>query len=205
MKMVEIKLRSNYAELEKLGQKLERAERKVAKKYEAALKAGVAGWSLKFWREWIDRVEKTENGWIVNQADVKKNGAFNDLWDARRDLEEIKEEIQKAEARTAKAEAEVEAYHAELEKIEDLKRKEELFKLEFEAEQKEWAKDGIKLTSRYTGFTPKGKWFCIDRNQGWTTRSLHCFTLTICDEQARPQTIFTSGEFWRAYAVVKNS
>ena len=99
-----------------------------------------------------------------------------------------------------KAEAELNAYHEEVERIEDLKKKEELFKLEFEQEQKEWAKDGITLKGRYYGTTPQGKKFWIEGNNGFTRRSLHCFTLTIDGE-----TIFTSGEFWRAYGVIKNS
>ena len=104
-----------------------------------------------------------------------------------------------AEKRLAKADEKVAEYRAQVEAMEDLKSKEELQKLEFEQEQKEWAKDGITLEYRYTGKTPKGETFLIAGNNGYTERSLHCVTLYIGGE-----TIFTSGEFWRAYAVIKN-
>ena len=116
------------------------------------------------------------------------------------DVQEIKEKIERAERNLAKAENELEAYREEVAKIEDLKQKEALWKAEFEEEQKVWAKDGIKLEGRYYGTTPKGKRFNIYRNSTCTDRGIHCFTLYIDGE-----TIFTSGEFWRAYAKVKNN
>ena len=127
-------------------------------------------------------------------------GAWCDLFGAEREVADIKERITYAEKRHQKAEQMFEEYIAEVEKIEDLKMREELRKLEFEAEQKEWAKDGITLEGRYYGATPNGKRFYVLGNNGWTERSLHCFTLYIDGE-----TIFTSGEFWRAYGVIKNS
>ena len=81
-----------------------------------------------------------------------------------------------------------------------LVKKEELYRLEFEEERKEWLKDGIVLESRYYGMTPSGQRFYIHGNCGMTLRSRHCFTLTINGD-----TIFTSGEFWRAYSVIKRS
>ena len=199
MKRIEITYRSNINELGKLNARLERAQKSLQKKQTVAEKVGVAEWSWEDWNAFMQTVE-TNNGWIVNKEDIKKNGAWSDLYSAKREIEDIKKQIEKAEARFAKVEAELDAYHEELEKIADLQRKEELFKLKFEQEQKEWAKDGITLTSRYMGYTPSGKWFWIERNHGWTERSLHCFTLTVDGA-----TIFTSGEFWRAYGVVKNS
>lgn len=199
MKMIEISYRSKVAELEKLNAKLERAEKTYEKKLAAAQKMGVADWTCDQYRAWMNTVE-TRNGWIVNKADVKKNGAWSDLWDAGRELEDIKERIERAEARFEKAQQEIDEYRAEVEKIADLKRKEELFKLEFEKEQKEWAKDGIKLERRYAGETPNGNRFCIERNWGFTERSLHCYTLYI-----NGNVVFTSGEFWRAYGIVRNS
>ena len=89
-------------------------------------------------------------------------------------------------------------YHKEVQKITDLKEREKLMQAEFEKEQKQWAKDGITLEERYYGTTPNGKRFYIERNNGVTFRSMHCFTLTIDGE-----TIFTSGEFWRAYSEIK--
>lgn len=200
MKQVEITYRANMAELEKLNAKLEKAEKAYSKKLAAAQKAGVAEWDDEQHREWMQGIEKTECGFIKNEEDVKKNGAWFDMMMAEDRVAEAKEKIQRAEAKFEKAEEAVNAYHEELERMADLKMKEELWKFEFEEEQREWAKDGITLTGRYTGMTPQGKRFWIYGNHGFTRRSLHCFTLTIDTE-----TIFTSGEFWRAYSVIKNS
>lgn len=204
MKMIEISYRANVNELNKLNAKLERAQKALQKKQDAAEKIGVADWTWEDWNAFMQTVE-TKNGWIVNKEDVKKNGAWSDLWDAKRDIKYLEEQIANAEKRFEKAERKLEEYYEELAKIEDLKAKEELFKKEFEQEQKEWAKDGITLTSRYTGITPNGRRFWIERNNGWTERSLHCFTLTLTNAEGIAYTVFTSGEFWRAYGVVKNS
>jgi len=200
MKMVEIKHRSIMNELNKLNARLERAEKALAKKTAIAEKCGVADWSREEHREWLETVETTEYGWIVNKEDQKKNGAWFDLSSAKSDVEEVKQAIAKAEARFDKAEADLQEYREEVAKIADLKEKEKLWALEFEKEQKEWLKDGIVLESRYSGKTPSGKHFSIYGNNGFTKRSWHCFTLYIDG-----QTIFTSGEFWRAYGIIKQS
>lgn len=199
MKMVEIKMASIVKELEKLETRLVKAEAKLEKAEAKVDKLGCR-WTNEEHREWLKTVETTEMGWIVNKEDTKKNGAWFD-WEMAKDrVEEIKSDIENANKRYDKAEDEVERYHEEVEKMADLKKKDELQKMEFEAEQKEWAKDGIKLEARYYGETPQGKWFHIERNHGWTKRSRHCFTLRINGE-----VIFTSGEFWRAYSIVKNN
>ena len=200
MKQIEITYRSKLNELNKLNDRLERAIKALEKKRANAEKLGVADWSNEEHHVWLSTVETTENGFIVNKEDIKKNGAWFDLYSAQRDLEEIKRQLEKAQERFAKTEQEVEKYHEELEAMEDLKAKEELQKLEFEQEQKEWKKDGITLEGRYYGTTPNGQHFSITRNSGYTYRSLHCYTLMIDGEM-----IFTSGEFWRAYGVIKNS
>lgn len=200
MKQIEISYRSKVNELDKLNARLERATKSLEKKTIKAQKFGVADWTADQWRAWIATVETNENGWIISNDDIKKNGAYRDLWSAQRDVEEITEEIAKAEVRLQKAEEQLEAHYKAIESIEDMKKKEELFKLEFEQEQKEWARDGITLEGRYFGITPQGKKFWVVGNSGWTERSRHCFTLTIGG-----QTIFTSGEFWRAYSYIKNN
>lgn len=200
MKMVEITYRSNMNELNKLNSRLERQEKALAKKRDIAEKLGVADWSNEDRLEWLKTVETSEFGFIVNKADVKKNGAWFDLSGAIRDVEETKRSIERAESRLDKAVEKLEEYRAEVAEMTDLQRKEELRRLEFEQEQKEWAKDGITLEKRYHGRTPSGKKFSIWRNSGHTMRSWHCFTLYIDGD-----VIFTSGEFWRAYGVIKNS
>ena len=196
-KMVEIKFRSLYKDLEKLHAQLERAEKRLVKAEENAIKLGAMFESFEEYRAWLDTVP-TNGGWIIDKKDVEKNGAYRSFTSAQYDIKDLKERIEKAEKRLAKAEEKLEAYHDEVRAIEDAKAKEMLFQAEFEEEQKEWAKDGIKLIKRYEGETPSGARFFIWQNNGVTLRSFHCYTLYINGE-----VIFTSGEFWRAYAEIK--
>lgn len=200
MKRVEITYRTNVNELNKLNARLERAEKSLQKKIANAEKYGVANMTSEEHNEWLATVPTTEYGWIINKEDIKKNGAWYDLLSAERELKEVKSAIEKAEKRFEKAYTALQEYQEEIAKIADLQEKEKLMKLEFEQEQKEWMKDGIILEGRYYGKTPKGKTFTIDHNNGYHWRSLHCYTLWIGG-----QCIFTSGEFWRAYGIVKNS
>lgn len=199
MKRVEISYRSNMNELYKLNARLERAEKVYTKRLANAEKLGVAEMTDDEHREWLASVP-TENGWIINKEDIKKNGAWFDLLSARNNLEDVKRQIENAEKRLQKVEEELTAYREELAQVADLQEKGKLMALEFENEQKEWKKDGIDLKGRYYGTTPSGKKFSVYGNCGYTLRSRHCFTLRIDGE-----TIFTSGEFWRAYGVIKNS
>lgn len=200
MKRVEISYNSNLKELDKLNARLERAEKNYAKKLAAAQKWGVADMDGEQHGAWLNTCP-TNEGFLTNKEDVKKNGAWFDLIRAEEDLADIKYRIEKTVERVEKVEKEVEAYHEELNAIEDLKQKESLLAAEFEEEQKEWAKDGITLESRYHGKTPSGKWFSIISNNGYTERSLHCFSLYLEGQGC----VFTSGEFWRAYGIIRNS
>jgi hypothetical protein len=199
MKMIEIQYQGHIKELEKLQTRLERQEKNLEKKMAIAEKLG-ATWSREEHLEWLKTVPTNEFGFIVSQEDIKRNGAWFDVVSAENDLAETKGKLKREQERLEKAEAKVEEYRKEIEQIEDLKKREELMKAEFEAEQKEWAKDGIKLEARYNGITPGGKRFLIYGNNGFTERSRHCFTLYIDGE-----TIFTSGEFWRAYGIIRNN
>lgn len=198
MKMIEIKLRSQTTELEKLTARKEKAEARLQKATEKADKLNANFETKEAYRAWMDTVEKKE-GWLVNKKDIDRNGAYLTLFGAKRELNDIIESIERAEKRIEHTESKVETYRAKVKSEMDAKAYEELMKAEFEQEQKEWAKDGIKLEERYFGATPKGKRFMIDRNSGFTERSFHCYTLYIDGE-----TIFTSGEFWRCYSVIKN-
>lgn len=198
MKMIEINLRSLTNEMNKLIEKKARIEKKL-EKATAKVEKLDCKWTWEEHREWLQSVP-TENGWITNKEDIKKNGAWFDWTGSQEDLEDINKRIERLQNKIEQAEQKVDEYHAEVEKIEDAKKREELWKLEFEAEQREWAKDGITLERRYAGTTPSGKHFMIYGNNGWTMRSRHCFTLYIGGK-----VIFTSGEFWRCYLVIKNN
>ena len=194
--MVEIKFRSICKELEKLNSQLERAEKRLAKAEADAVKKNAMFESHEAYRAWLDNVP-TDGGWIINKADIEKNGAYRAFTSAQYDVKDLKERIEKTEKRFEKAQEKMEDRRKAIQIIEDQKKKEELMKLEFEEEQKEWAKDGITLEERYSGITPKGNRFLIFGNSGFTTRSWHCFTLYI-----NGNVIFTSGEFWKAYAEI---
>lgn len=200
MKRVEITFTKYQKELEKLNAQLDRAQKAYDKKYANAVKYGVQDWDRQDRLDWVETTERTPNGFFINKSDEKINGAWWDLFMATESIKDIEERIQNAERRLEKAENEVNKYYNELDKIADMKAKEEFAKRTFEEEQKEWAKDGITLEGRYYGTTPKGEKFDIYGNNGFANRSMHCFTLRIGG-----RTIFTSGEFWRAYAVIRNS
>lgn len=200
MKRVEITFTKYQKELEKLNTQLDRAKKSYDKKLANAIKLGVDKWDADDHTNWIATVEKINDIYIANKEDIKKNEAWWNLYSAKRAVDEITESIERAEKRLSKAESEVNNYREEINKIEDLKAKEEFAKRTFEEEQKEWAKDGIQLEGRYYGITPSGKTFNIYGNNGFSDRSWHCFTLRINGE-----TIFTSGEFWRAYAIIKKN
>ena len=199
MKMIEIKANAIFNELEKLNKRLERAEKTLEKKAAIAEKYGVINWSAEERQEWLKTIEIVD-GWIINKDDIKKNGAYFEYHSAEYDVRSLKRSIENAEARLDKAEESVEAYYKELEKLAELMEVENRRRLSFENEQKEWLKDGINLDGRYYGTTPSGRRFLIWGNNGFTRRSLHCFQLIIDGN-----TIFTSGEFWRAYSIIKNS
>lgn len=200
MKRIEITYNKEVKELEKLNAKLERAKKTYEKKLENAKKYGVENWSNEDRHNWIKTVETTDSGFIVNKSDIKINGAWFDMVCAEDEVKNVEKAIERAEKRLEHAEIKMNEYIEEISKIEDAKKREELWQAKFEKEQKEWAKDGITLEARYYGTTPNGKRFYIERNHGETFRSLHCFTLTIDGE-----TIFTSGEFWRAYLEIKRA
>jgi chromosome segregation ATPase len=198
MKMVEIAYNKEVKELEKLNAKLERAKKAYEKKLETAKKYGVENWDNNDYYKWLETVETTKNGFIVNKSDIKINSAWFDMVCAEDEVKDLEKSIARAEKRLENAEIKLDEYHKEVQKITDLKEREKLMQAEFEKEQKQWAKDGITLEARYYGTTPNGKRFYIERNNSETFRSMHCFTLTIDGE-----TIFTSGEFWRAYIEIK--
>lgn len=198
MKMVEIAYNKEVKELEKLNARLERAKKAYEKKIETAKKYGVENWDSTDRDKWIETIETTESGFIVNKSDAKINHAWFDMVCAEMEVKDLEKSIARAEKRLESAEIKLDEYHKEVQKIADLKEREKLMQAEFEKEQKQWAKDGITLESRYYGTTPNGKKFSIYANNGNAMRSLHCFTLYVDGE-----TIFTSGEFWRAYAEIK--
>lgn len=198
MKRVEIAYRSYQKELEKLNARLERQTAQYEKKLAVAKSFNVDQWTSEDRHAWAATVETTPSGFFVNKADEKKNAAWWDLVCAESEIKDTTRSIERAEKRLHAAELKVQEYYRTVEETATLQEKEKFRRVTFEQEQKEWAKDGITLEGRYYGTTPQGKTFAIFGNEGWTDRSLHCFMLKVDGN-----VIFTSGEFWRAYAEVK--
>lgn len=201
MKRVEITFNKYQKELEKLNSQLEKAKAMYEKKLTKAKKFGVENWTREDHDEFARNCETTPNGFFINKKDIDKNTAWWDMVCQEDRIKELEDAITRAEKRLEKSEKEVNEYRARLNDLEGIKAKEEFMRKEFEDEKKEWAKDGIELYDRYSGKTPSGKFFIIyANNYGFTDRSLHCFSLRIDGN-----VIFTSGEFWRAYKIIKKN
>lgn len=179
----EIKANSLNAEIEKLTARKERNKKTLAKKAAAAEAVG-----MNITREkWFE---------VRDTATEKQFAAYFALSIARDELQDTERRIAKLTENSEKVQRAV-ARHAKIISEEEAERR-------AAEEIKRWADDGITIkhmTSNYiVGETPKGKFFRIEGNNGITERSLHCFTL-----QIGADTIFTSGEFYRAYGVIKRS
>ena len=79
MKRVEITFTKYQKELEKLNAQLDRAQKAYDKKYANAVKYGVQDWDRQDRLDWVETTERTSNGFFINKADEKINGAWWDL------------------------------------------------------------------------------------------------------------------------------
>lgn len=178
----EIKKQSIEREIEKLEKQRERRIATVEKKKAAAEKLGAN----------LTREEFRRSHDILTE---KQDAACFALIVAQEELEDT-------EHRIAKLRKSLEKVDTRVTICREKKTAEEIEK-EKAAAIEEWARDGITVDfmsgSMIRGKTPKGKYFSIEGNNGFTDRSRHCFTLTINGEM-----IFSSGEFYRAYSAVKN-
>ena len=205
--MMERKAESVRKELEKLNARLERQQKKLVKETANAEKLNAictreewfGGMREKFTNEqawaWIE--------WTSAQEDIQETKGHIENAQKRLDkltgkVEEQREAREKEEAVVARCEsierrmltqAEQEANAAQR------KAEYERWLAEFKAE---CLKDGIIIDNAcgtwFDGTAANGKRFYLDRNNGWTERSRHCYTLTIGGVA-----IFTSGEFNTAY------
>ena len=205
--MIERKAESERKEIAKLEARLQREQAKLEKKVAAAEKIGAnctrAEWFAGKREEFTD-----EQRW-----------AFTEVWSAQDDVVDTTSRLNSARKRldklTGKIEAQQEANAKETAEVERIgkieikmlseeereanaaRRKEEYEKwlAEFKAE---CLKDGIIIDEAcgrwFSGTAANGKRFHLDGNSGWTTRSRHCYTLTM-----NGVTVFTSGEFLTAY------
>lgn len=177
----ELKAKSINTELEKLNARRDRNIKTLEKKAAIAEKFGMN----------VTREEWFE---LREEATPDQSAAYLNLSIARGELEDTEHRIATLSRNAEKVQRTVTARAEAISKEEAERRAAE--------EIKRWADDGITvkhMTSNFiVGETPKGEFFRIEGNNGFTERSRHCFTLQIGKE-----TVFTSGEFYRAYAIIK--
>ena len=179
----EIKKRSFESEIAKLEKQRERKIAILRKKTAAAEKLG-ANLSAEEFRARHDTLTE------------KQDAVCFALLLAKDDLEETESRIARLKKSLSKVDRRVTVCVEQ--------RTQEEIEKEKAAAIEEWARDGITVelisSNLIRGRTPKGKYFTIDGNNGFTDRSRHCFTLSIVGKM-----IFSSGEFYRAYSVIKHS
>lgn len=199
--MAERKVESINKEIEKLFKSLERNTARLAKKAEAAEKVN-ANWTEE---EWFGGKRET-----ATQEQVM---AFLDMDVVREEIKDINRRITNAHTRLAKATGIAENVVAERASAERVSKMDkgiwtakamtaEEFEAWLEGFKADCAADGVLIESYcgwlITGKTKSGNHFGLHLNNGNTFRSLHCYRLNINGE-----TIFTSGEFSTAYAILK--
>lgn len=212
--MIEKQVISTQKEVEKLNARLERAKKAYQKKIAIAEKLNVANWTNAQYRAWIETVP-TDNGWIINKDDIKKNGAYLDVSRAKSDIEEVEESLKKAIARLERLTGKAEKVAEDRAKEEYLGQVEENWSKYSiptwtQEEREEWERqfkercleDGIIIKEInglwISGETEDGKRFVFEKNNGWIGRGSHCYSLWINRE-----CVFTSGMFSTGYAYLK--
>lgn len=206
--MIEKKMNSIQKEIEKLNKSLERYQGILNKKIEKCEKLG-CNWTKEEWFEYRDNCtpEQDVAHFEMTVANHNVEDTLRRLENANKRLNKITEKFEAETERIAEEQKEIgRANEIENAWLSTTKKTLE----EREAEYQEWLKkfkaeclkDGVvieKATNSFIdGTTKSGKSFIMYTNCGITERSRHCYTLNIDGE-----TIFTSGEFYTAYAIVK--
>lgn len=104
MTRIEMQYNAAKKELEKAEARLARTSKAYAKKLENAKRLGVAEMDHEQHLAWTRTLE-TKEGWLVNKADIEKNGAWFDLFSAERDWKEANENLDRASVKLLKLEA----------------------------------------------------------------------------------------------------
>ena len=201
--MVERQAASVQKELDKLNARLAREQAKLVKMTAAAEKVG-ATCTREEWFAGMREAYTDEQRWAWSEADW----AGDDVRETERQIANAEKRLAKltgkVEEVAAKAQEEtrignIEARFLTAEQIEaNAKRKAEEYEKWLAEFKAECLKDGIEIdeasASFFSGKTAGGKRFGMESNNGFTTRSFHCYSLYIDGE-----TVFTSGEFTTAY------
>lgn len=206
MTMNERKLASTEKQLAKLYKSLERYASLFEKKQQKCIKLN-CNWSDAEWIQHREANDYTEAQWQA-YFDMDVQRSYID--DTKHRIGTLERTLQKQEQKVREENEKDEAFKIEYARLSDaeIKLSQEMAKAEYEAWLKKFKadclKDGIVVEEARSfmvyGTTPSGKRFSILLNNGWTERSHHCYSVRI-----EANTIFTSGEFWRAYQTVKNN
>lgn len=206
MTMNEKKLASTEKELNKLYKSLERYIDLYEKKQQKCIKLN-CNWTDEEWCQHRDANDMTDKQYEA-YFDMDLQQMY--IEDTKNRINKLEQTLKKQEQRVKEESEKNEIFMAEYNRLTDaeIKLNQEMVKAEYEAWLKEFKsaclKDGVIVEEAYSsmvfGTTPSGKRFSIIPNNGWTERSRHCYSVRV-----ESNTIFTSGEFWRAYSVVKNS
>lgn len=170
------------------------------------------------------KCEKADCNWTDEEARANYTDERWSLWFeasiAKDSVEDTKKKLNRAKENLAKAESNLDSqlklieatneFTAKTSKIESywveyFSKTPEQRKAEYEAWLKRFKadclKDGIIIkeasSNWISGQTKSGKAFWMSINSGYTSRSLHCYSLRI-----DKQTIFTSGTFETAYEII---
>jgi len=208
--MIEKQLAKAQKDVEKYEKAVARYTAQYEKKVATCKKLG-CDWTK---TEWF---EHRENGTCTDEqfsAYFEKTLKASYVEEASRDLEQSKKHLAKLEGKfEAKAESDAEADRIDgIERgiwaamSEELKKTPEQREAEYQAWLKQFKaeclKDGIVIDSvlgiGINGWTASGKRFGLWDNNGFTSRSRHCYSLVIAGEM-----VFTSGEFSTAYAYLR--
>ena len=205
--MIEKKAESIKKEIAKYEARLERNKAKLAK----ATKKAEAMDATEFKEEW--NTTNPDNPMFRLPEYLPFVSAYFDYYGAKREVEETERYLNNAKARLEKILPKVDEVQAatdEAEYIAEVERKVIKAQTMTPEEFAEWLaefkaeclKDGIIIKEYYGiliyGTAKNGKDFNLTINNGYTERSLHCYSLTMDGE-----TIFTSGTFETAYRYLK--
>lgn len=206
MTMNEKKLTSTEKELNKLYKSLDRYMGLYEKKQQKCIKLN-CNWTDEEWCQHRDANDMTDKQYKA-YFDMDLQQMYID--DTKHRIIKLEQTLKKQEQKVKEENEKNEAFKVEYARLNnaEIKLNQDMAKAEYEAWLKkfkqECLKDGIVIEDASAaivyGTTPSGKRFTILPNNGWTERSQHCYSVRIEHE-----TIFTSGEFWRAYNIVKNS
>lgn len=194
---------STEKEIAKVTKSLERYEAICAKKEALCIKLG-CNWTEEEWMALRD----TEIPQKQLVAHLELGVAATNVDDTKYRLEKLEIRLARVAKQFAEENAKNEAFREMLQQASEQETKllttksEEEYQIWLKQFKEDCLKDGITVEdacSRFVyGTTPTGKRFMISSNNGHAERSWHCYSVRVEND-----TLFTSGEFWRAYRAVK--